>query len=244
MTLYEGQAAASPFVRHYPQKVRVVPLGIDLSPFAPAAIESPEVHELRSRFGRGPVILFVGRIVGSKGLDVLLDAARQVEANFVLVGDGPELERLRGRCATMGLEDKVTFTGRVDPDRVRDYVAIATIGVLPSLYESYGLAMVEIMTAGVPMVCTELGTGTTYINRHEETGLVVPPGDPHALASALERLLHDEALRVRLGQGASLRAREHFTVAAMMRRVDDVYGEALRSRSTRSRRGPEEMATG
>lgn len=230
MTTFEGQAAASPFLRHYPEKVRVVPLGIDLERFAAAGQDPAAIAALRARVGDGPIVLFVGRVVGSKGLDVLLDAARAIEARTVIVGDGPELPRLRARCISLGLDDRVLFTGRVDPDRVKDYVALAAVGVLPSVYESYGLAMVEIMTNGIPMVCTELGTGTTFINRPGETGLAVPPGNPVALADALNRLLRDDELRRRLGENARARAHGQFSTDVMMRGVFAVYEEALATR--------------
>jgi rhamnosyl/mannosyltransferase len=238
MPTYEGQAAASPYLRRYPEKVRVVPLGIDLEQFATDGRDPSAVAAMREGLGGGPVVLFVGRIVGSKGLDVLLDAARAVEARIVIVGDGPELARLRARCTSMGLDERVVFTGRVPPDRVKDFVAIASVGVLPSIYEAYGLAMVEIMTNGIPIVCTELGTGTTFINRPGETGLAVRPGDPAALAEALNRLLRDEALRRRLGENARARAHEHFSLESMMRGVIGVYEEALAGSSAGAVRGP------
>jgi glycosyltransferase involved in cell wall biosynthesis len=227
MPTFEGQAARSPYLRHHPEKMRVVPLGIDLDRFGSREQHATAAAELRARFGSDPVVLFVGRLVASKGLDVLLEAMRSVEAKCVILGDGPESARLRARCTAMGLDRKVVFTGRVEPARVVDYVAAADVGVLPSIYEAYGLAMVEMMTHGVPMVCTELGTGTSFINRHGETGLVVPPGDPAALAGALDRLLRDDALRRRLGENARARAHERFSTDAMMDGIMGVYHEAL-----------------
>lgn len=235
MPTFEGQAAASPYLRRYPAKVRVVPLGIDLEKYTREGPDSASVRALRERFGGSPVVLFVGRIVGSKGLDVLLDAAGAVEGRIVVVGDGPELVRLRARCSAMGLDGRVVFTGRVPPDEVRDYIAIAAVGVLPSRYESYGLAMVEIMANGIPVVCTELGTGTTFINRPGETGLAVPPSDAPALAAALNRLLRDEDLRRRLGEGARARAHGHFSTEAMMRGITAVYEEAVEAFAARGR---------
>jgi rhamnosyl/mannosyltransferase len=87
--------------------------------------------------------------------------------------------------------------------------------------------MVEMMTHGVPMVCTELGTGTSFINRHNETGLVVPPGDSVALAGALGQLLRNDELRRRLGQNARARVHERFSTDAMMEGIMAVYEEAL-----------------
>lgn len=233
MTSFPGQAEASPILRHCPEKVRVVPLGIDLDRFAASSADAAAAAELRARFGGGPIVLFVGRVVGSKGLDVLLDAAHAIEGRIVIVGDGPDLARLRARCTAMGLDARVHFAGRVPPEKVKDWVAIASVGVLPSVYESYGLAMVEIMTNGIPMVCTELGTGTTFINRPGETGLAVPPRDPVALAGALNRLLHDEALRRRLGENARERAHAHFSTGVMMRSISSVYEEAVAARARR-----------
>ena len=233
MTSFAGQAEASPILRRHPEKVRVVPLGIDLERFAASGQGAAAMADLRARVGDGPVVLFVGRIVGSKGLDVLLDAAGTIEGRVVIVGDGPELARLRARSTAMGLDPRVLFTGHVPPERVKDWIAIASVGVLPSVYESYGLAMVEIMTNGIPMVCTELGTGTTFINRPGETGLAVPPRDPGARAGALNRLLRDDALRRRMGENARERAHAHFSTEVMMRGITAVYDEAVAARGAR-----------
>ncbi len=89
--------------------------------------------------------------------------------------------------------------------------------------------MVEMMAAGLPVVCTELGTGTTFVNRDGETGLVVRPGDPGALAAAINSLLGDEALRARLGAGATRRVHAQFSREAMMAGVRRAYARALGS---------------
>jgi glycosyltransferase involved in cell wall biosynthesis len=91
------------------------------------------------------------------------------------------------------------------------------------------MSMVEMLAAGVPAVCTELGTGTTFVNRDGETGLVVPPGDAAALAGALNRVLCDKELRARLAAGARARARALFSREAMMAGVRDAYARALAS---------------
>jgi glycosyltransferase involved in cell wall biosynthesis len=227
MPTHSRQAPDSPILRHHLDKVRVVPLGIDLDRFAASESQARRAAELRARWGGGPLVLFVGRLVISKGLDVLLEAMPSVEARCVIVGDGPELGRLKAACARLGIDEKVVFTGRVDPDRVADHIAAADVGVLPSVYEAYGLAMVEMMAKGVPLVCTELGTGTSFINRHRETGFVVPPRDPAALAAALNRLLRDEALRRRMGENARVRAHKRFSSEAMLLGVLEVYRAVL-----------------
>ena len=142
-------------------------------------------------------------------------------------------ERLRALSARLGLDGKVTFTGRVDHEVLLDHLAAADIGVLPSsaVQENFGLSMVEMMSFGVPVVCTELGTGTSFVNLHGETGLVVAPRDAPALAAALNQLLSDDGLRRRLGRNAGLRAHQMFSTEAMMRGMLSVYESVLGRRT-------------
>jgi glycosyltransferase involved in cell wall biosynthesis len=225
---YEGQVQQSPFRRELEAKTTLVPLGIDLEPFERRPEHDARGAELRARFG-GPLVVFVGRLVGFKGVHVLVEAMRKVDGRLVVVGDGPERGRLEAQAARRGLGDRVTFTGRVEPSEVPYYLAAADVGVLPSVapQETFGLSMVEMMVFGLPVVCTDLGTGTSFVNRHGESGLLVPPRDPAALAEALGRILHDDALRVRLGQGARQRAHQWFSTEAMMARMAEVYERAL-----------------
>lgn len=238
MPTYEKQPRASSFLRHYLDKCRLVPLGIDLEAFDPRPELTVAAEELRLRHGT-PLILFVGRLVGYKGVDVLLHALRDVPAKLIVVGNGPDQVRLEALCARLRLTERVTFTGRVEPSRVARYVAAADVGVLPSIasQETFGLSMVEMMSHGLPVVCTEIGTGTSFVNQHEVTGLVVPPGDPQALATALNRLIADPQLRSAMGARARERAHAHFSVSAMMRGVVAVYEEALASRGGARRTG-------
>ena len=106
--------------------------------------------------------------------------------------------------------------------------------MLPSTHPSevYGLAQVEMMASGLPVICTELHTGTSFVNLHGVTGLVVPPRDAVALAEALNRLLEDPELRRRLGAAARERARELFSARTMMLGVRAAYEEALEKRAS------------
>jgi len=231
MPTHEGQAEQSPFLRHIPEKIRVLPLGIEL-PAADAASDGDPFRR-KARWGGRPVILFVGRLVAYKGLEVLLQAMRSVDATCVIVGSGPESERLKALSGEWGLSGKVNFVGRIEPGSVPEYIAAADVGVLPSIarQETYGLAMAEMMSRGVPMVSTELGTGTSFVNLHGVTGLVVPPHDPAALAAALNRILEDPALRVQFSHAARERARALFSAEAMMQGLLSVYQAVLDGKS-------------
>lgn len=228
MPTSEAYITRSPFLRPHRAKCLVVPHGVDLERFDDPGRVAGRAAELRALYGE-PLVLFVGRLRYYKGLDVLLAAMPDVRGRLVIVGDGPEERRLRGRAAVLGLDGRVAFAGAVSDDDLLAHLAAADLGVLPSTLpsEAYGMAMVEMLAAGLPVVCTELGTGTTFVNRDGETGLVVPPGDAGALAAALNRLIGDEVLRKRLAEGARRRARALFSREAMMTGVREAYALAL-----------------
>ncbi len=231
MQTYERQADVSPFLGAFRSKCTVVPLGIELDPFERRPEHEARAAELRSRYGT-PLVLFVGRLVGYKGVDVLLRAMQQVDGRLLIVGGGPEKPRLEAMVQSLGLADRVTLIGRVEPSQVVHYLAAADVGVLPSIgsQETFGLSMVEMMAHGLPVVCTELNTGTSFVNQNGESGLVVKSGDPQALADALNQMLRDDGLRRRLGHGAYERAHRMFTTDAMMRRLLEVYESVLARR--------------
>jgi glycosyltransferase involved in cell wall biosynthesis len=227
---------ADSVVGPFRERFRVVPLGIDAAPLLELDRSRPAASALRERFG-DPYLLFVGRLRHYKGLHVLLDAMPQIEAPLVIVGNGPMDRPLRAQAARLGLGDRVHFAGPVSDEILHDHLAAAGIGLLPSSTptEAFGLAMVEYMAAGLPVICTELGTGTSFVNQHGETGLVVRANDSDALAKSVNRLLADRGLRERMGRAGRERVRERFTAEAMMRGMDRLYEEAVRGARARGR---------
>lgn len=219
----------SEFLRSRRGKCRVVPLGIELEPFEQLESFAAEAARLRAAYGGGPLVLFVGRFRYYKGLRVLLRAMVNVPATLVLVGGGGEEAELRVLHRELELGDRVRFAGSLDDRGLRAHLAAADVSVLPSINaaEAFGLAMIEAMAAGIPVVSTELGTGTSFVNQHGETGLVVPPSDPTALAAALRMLVADPALRRTMGEAGRRRARALFSTGRMVASVFKVYEEAL-----------------
>jgi glycosyltransferase involved in cell wall biosynthesis len=238
-------AASPPYIEHsavlrrYREKCQVVPLGIDLAPFEHLDRFDAAAESLRARYGGGPLVLFVGRFRYYKGLRVLLRAMGQVRGTLVLVGGGGEERELIRLHRQLGLGDRVHFAGSPALDGLLAHYRAADVAVLPSISpaEAYGLVLIEAMASGVPAVSTELGTGTSYINRHEETGLVVPPGDPAALAAALNVLLDDPARRRAMGEAGRRRAHDMFSAERMLANMLEVYREALGCREGAARRG-------
>lgn len=167
-----------------------------------------------------PVVLTAARLVDQKGIEVLLDAAAEVPARFLVAGDGPERTRLADYAAAAGSADRVSFLGhRTD---VRDLLDAADVFVLPSLYEGTPLAVLEAMAAGRAIVATAIA-GTDELVVDGESALLVPPRDAGALAAAIRRLLDDPDLRARLGEAARRRAEAQFGADAVAERVAAVY---------------------
>jgi rhamnosyl/mannosyltransferase len=155
-----------------------------------------------------------------------------VEQPLVLIGEGPEGPALRRLAAELGLGARVHFVGDVDDAVMHSHLAAAECFVLPSVArsEAFGLSLVEGLAAGLPAISTELGTGTSFVNVDGETGIVVPPRDPEALAGALRKLHADAGLRARFGAAARARARALFSTEAMMRSLTRVYERVVAGR--------------
>jgi len=202
----------------------VVPLAVDLRRFVPQPVIEARAAEWRAEW-KAPMVLFVGRLRYYKGVDVLLRAARDIHARIAIVGDGPFEPSLRTVHRQLGLRDRVEFLGAQSEFELLALYRAASVCVLPSTHrsEALGLAMIEAMASGRPVVSTELGTGTSWVNQHGSTGLVVPPGDAVSLAAAINLLLDDPELAERFGAAARERARREFSHDVMAERVLRVY---------------------
>jgi glycosyltransferase involved in cell wall biosynthesis len=217
---------SSPYLRKVSDKCTVIPLGIDLEPFLQPRTE--EVRRLRDRYG-SPLILFVGLLRYYKGLNYLIRAMRDIDARLLVVGSGPMGREWQALVANLGLSEKVFFEGRVEDEDLPAHYQACDIFVLPGSHrsEAFGVVQVEAMACGKPVVSTELGTGTSYVNVDGQTGLVVPPRDPDALALAINRLLADEQLRTMMGERGRERSRQEFSQDIMIDRVLKLYGSLL-----------------
>lgn len=221
----------SPFLRPFADKCRIIHHGTNLSRFTATPAATARAAAIQQRYTNRPLVLFVGRLRHYKGVDVLLKAMPQVQARLLIVGTGPMEAHWRQQARADGLTDRVTFLGRVSDEELPALYHAADVFVLPSTNraETWGAVQVEAMACGLPVVCTELGTGTSYVNQDGVTGFVVPPKDPQALAEALNRLLANEALRRQMGAAGCKRAREQFSQEAMVEQLLGFYEEALRA---------------
>jgi len=205
-------------------KVDVIPIGLDKTNY-------PTPDPARLRYWRDIVgdkfFLFVGVFRYYKGLHILLDAAKGVDFPIVMIGTGPIEASLKAQAARLALGN-IRFLGHL-PDA--DKVALLTLChgvVFPSHLrsEAFGISLLEGAMFGKPMISSEIGTGTTFINIDGETGLVVRAGDPNALRDAMSRLWNDPGMAATMGARAEARHRALFTgrqmaesYAALYRRI-------------------------
>jgi D-inositol-3-phosphate glycosyltransferase len=188
-------------------KVTVIPLGVDMDRFRPAA-----KADARKRLGLGldeRIVLFVGRLEPLKGVDILIGAASMLDSDVdcsVLIVGGDEtttqqVEQLQGLASALGVGERVAFVGAVDHDLLPLYYNAADVCVVPSHYESFGLVAVEAMASGVPVVASRVG-GLTGTVKDGETGYLIPWLCPEPFAERIELLLDNEPLRASLGLAA------------------------------------------
>ena len=208
-----------------PQRLSVIPNGIDCERFARAAPADRLVLGIDPHM---PTLLFVGRLDPVKDLTTLLDAMGHLPehcpAQLLIVGDGPDRARLEQRSIRLGLTGRVRFLGYRDD--VPAILKAADIFVMPSLWEGFGLAALEAMAAGLPVIASRT-SGLAELVLPGQTGLLVPSRDIPALAAAIVRLVQDAPLRERLGVAGQTRARHSFSLASMVTGYAHLYRRIL-----------------
>jgi glycosyltransferase involved in cell wall biosynthesis len=211
------------------RKIEVVHNAIDT-----AAARRPADPALRMELNggaHGPLVLVPARLDPQKGHRYLLQAAVEVpDVTFLLAGDGSERPVLLALAKSLGLGDRVVFLGyRAD---IPTLLAACDLVVLPSLYEGLPLSLLEAMAAGKPVIASRIG-GVDELVADGENGLLVPPGDPHALAGAIRGLLDDSERAGRLAAAGQALVDREFSSAAMGARISGIYEGILSSKATR-----------
>ena len=204
----------------YRDRIRVIPFGIEPSAWASDGTSTHEVRE--------PFLLFAGRHVAYKGVDVLLQALSQSTARAVIAGDGPERRNWEAMARELRLNGRVTFTGEVPDGELRRLMHTCAALVLPSVTraEAFGYVQLEAMAAGKPVISTDVASGVSWVNQHLRTGLVVRAGDADALRVAIDRLSTDRSLGQQLGSAGRARVEQEFTLERLRERLRMLYEEA------------------
>ncbi len=227
----EGSTDLAP----YKAKCHVVPIGVETSGMS---VSQEKVAEIRERFKGKRIVFSMGRFTPYKGYQYLVEAARYFDDNYVILiaGAGALGGELSDQIRRSGLEDRVHLLGPIKYEDVGSYYEASDIYCLSSVSrnEAFGIVQVEAMLFRKPVVSTNIrGSGVLYANIDGETGLVVEPGDPQALAGAISRICSDPELYERLAAGGLKRASEVFTVDNMLNSTLEVYQRVLETPRTR-----------
>lgn len=216
----------SPSLAPFREKCAVVPFGIDVDRFSEAPNLSIRAEQLRRRF-EPPIVLFVGRLVYYKGVDVLIRSMEGVPATLLIAGDGPMRLRWRRMAREGPSGDRIHFLGEVATEELPSLYHASDVLVLPSINssEAFGVVQLEAMAAGKPVISTRLNSGVAWVNQHERTGLIVEPGDAEELARAIRHLVEHPELRRSMGSAGLNRVRSEFDRRLMGARLMSIYRE-------------------
>jgi len=216
---------SSPLLQHYRDKTTVIPIGLDEDSY-------PKPHAERMTFWKDEVgedfFLFVGVLRYYKGLHILLDACVNSDSRVVIVGAGPVEADLKRQAERLGLRN-VEFLGAVsDEDKVA-LLQLCRAVVFPSHLrsEAFGVTLLEGAMYGKPLISSEIGTGSSYVNIDGVTGMVVPPNDPNALREAMRAIGAAAQRAAEMGRRARARFDELFTADQMARSYVDLYRRVL-----------------
>ncbi len=202
------------------QRRRLVPYVTTIAPAPDPDLKRATEHADRRR------VLFAGRLVREKGLDVLIRAAREVDAEFVICGDGRQLQAMRRLARRSGVEGRVAFRGWLDPEQLARELAEASVVVVPSLWpEPFGLVGIEALAAGRPVIASATGGIGDWL-QDGVSGLCVTPGDVDALAYALNELLADPQRQRTMGMAGRESVNLRFSPERHLTAILDAYANA------------------
>jgi glycosyltransferase involved in cell wall biosynthesis len=210
-----------------------MPNPVDIDRFSP--INAEERCRLRSSAGIAAgemVIVYVGRLAPEKDLPCLVDGFHRFvssgrQGRLVLVGEGPDQAALQARCETLGISDRVVFTGRLGADEVIAWLRRSDVFSLVSEFEGFPCSLVEAMSAGLPSVVSDI-PGNTQLVESGVQGFTAPRGEPGAVAEALDRLASDRELREKLGANARQHVVERYSVDHVIARYENLFEEVTR----------------
>ena len=211
-------AETSPVLERYRERVKVLPHGLaDRT----GELDSARVAHWRKRFP-GRLFLFTGALRYYKGLGTLLQAARAIDIDIVIIGGGRDEAYWRNQSSDL---PNIHFLGELEDVDKYALLSLATGFVFPSdlRAEAFGLSLVEASMFSRPMITCEIGTGTSLVNVDGETGLIVPPRNPVALGEAMRKLAEEPALAKKLGQAARKRYEALFTRERMASAYAELY---------------------
>lgn len=230
---HESLLEHSSELRTHQNRVQVVPFGTQLGSDGGSSLD----HDQRARIAaiqtKHPrLVVFIGRLVTYKGIDVLIEAIGKIDADLVIIGQGPLNDSLIERSRRLGLSNRIFFLGNIPREDVTLYLRAAKVLALPSISaaEAFGIVQIEAMAAGCPVVNTRLATAVPHIARNGLEAITVRPQDPDELANALRTILDDPSLRARLSISARERAIAQYSAELFRARMEAIYHDVVTAR--------------
>lgn len=213
----------SSFLKHVQNKIDFIPIGV-------LAIEATQnrIDEIRRQYKNKRLIFSLGRLVEYKGYEYLIKAAHLLDDSYHIVigGKGPLMNTLSELVERLGLVDRVTLLGFVTDEDAAAYFLAADVFCLSSIFktEAFAIVQIEAMSCGKPIVSTHIpGSGVSWVNQHEFSGIVVPTEDPIALSFALQRIFKEGNLYENLSIGSLRRYQSNFTRECMINKAFAIY---------------------
>lgn len=215
--------AESPCLARVLHKTACLPIGVD-----PVVPDPEKVEALRRKYPGKKIIFSLGRLVAYKGYRYLIEAARYLTDDYVVLigGSGPLMCELQAEIETRGVEDRVRLLGRIPDGELPAYYGACDVFCLSSVQktEAFGIVQIEAMSCGKPVVSADIPhSGVSWVNRHGVSGLNVPPKDARALAEAVMAVAGDGRAYAGFAAGAERRYRETFTRGRMIDNVLEIY---------------------
>ncbi len=210
-------------------KINVIPNGINTTNFN--GVERDYIFRRQYAMDNEKIILYVGRLVYEKGIQYLISAMPKILANYhdtklVIAGKGGMLDELRAQADSMGLSNKVYFTGYLNAKQVQKMYKCADVAVFPSTYEPFGIVALEAMLAGVPTVVSDIG-GLNEIVDHGVNGMKSYAGNPNSIADSVLNLLYDGQLASNVSKKAKQKVKEEFNWNKIAQDTHYIYEQAI-----------------
>lgn len=215
--------AESPCLQSVQGKTRCLPIGVE-----PMRPQAERVAAIREKYPCKKIVFSLGRLVAYKGYEYLIEAARFLDDDYVLLigGTGPLKAELDEKIKMLGLEGKVVLLGRVSDEDLPAYYGACELFCLSSVQktEAFGIVQIEAMSCGKPVVATNIpGSGVSWVNAHGQSGLNVAPESGRELAEAIRAIAGDEVVYSGYSRRAELRYRSLFTKERMIENLLDIY---------------------
>jgi glycogen(starch) synthase len=211
------------------EKINVVPNGININNFA--GIERDYEFRRQYAMDNEKIILYVGRLVYEKGIQNLISAMPKIlngyhDSKLIIAGKGGMLDELKAQANSMGLGDKVYFTGYLNAKQVQKMYKCADVAVFPSTYEPFGIVALEAMLAGVPTVVSDVG-GLNEIIEHGVNGMKSYAGNSNSIADSVLSLLYDHKLSANISKNAKNKVKEQFNWNKIAQDTHFIYEKAI-----------------